>query len=211
MSRKPPPPKPKHRGSVQAVYRAQYAYQAQRGDELSFDEGDVLYVLEKGNDGWWKAKVSGKEGYIPYNYVSESAETIDNPMHEAAKRSNLPFVKECIDNSVSVNGLDKAGSTPLHWAAQCGAEDIVSLLLSQPSIQIDVQNKLGDTAIHAAAWKGHAGVLKILVDRGAKKTLKNKENKTPLMLARNPECQALLREAPTSSGLTLAADDEDSD
>ncbi|XP_065194671.1 osteoclast-stimulating factor 1-like [Sycon ciliatum] len=210
MSRKPPPPKPKHRGSVEAVYRASYAYQAQRPDELSFDEGDILYVLEKGADGWWKAKVGGKEGFIPHNYVSESAETIDNPMHEAAKRANFQFVKECISNSVSVNGLDKAGSTPLHWAAQCGSEEIVSLLLGQSGIQINVQNKLGDTPMHAAAWKGHPGALKLLLDAGATKTLKNQEKKTPLMLARNPECAALLQDAPKVSSL-LAADDDDSD
>ena len=33
--------------------------------------------------------------------VEASTETILNPMHEAAKRGNLDFLKECLKNNVS--------------------------------------------------------------------------------------------------------------
>ena len=33
---------------------------------------------------------------------------------------NLPFLEECLMNRVSANGLDKSGSTALHWAASAG-------------------------------------------------------------------------------------------
>ena len=33
--------------------------------------------------------------------VESSTETIDNPLHEAAKRGNLPFLQECLENRVS--------------------------------------------------------------------------------------------------------------
>lgn len=36
-------------------------------------------------------------------------------MHEAAKRGNIVLLKECIENKVSVNSLDQASNTPLHW------------------------------------------------------------------------------------------------
>ncbi len=36
-------------------------------------------------------------------------------MHEAAKRGNVEFLKECLENKVSVNSLDQASNTPLHW------------------------------------------------------------------------------------------------
>ena len=31
---------------------------------------------------------------------------------------------------------------------------------------ICLQNKLGDTPLHAAAWKNHAGAVKMLLDKG---------------------------------------------
>ena len=58
-----PPPKP---GQVK-VYKAMYDYQAQNPDELSFKEGDVLYVIDMHSD-WWRANTNGKTGLIPSNY-----------------------------------------------------------------------------------------------------------------------------------------------
>lgn len=92
-------------------------------------------------------------------------EAIDNPMHEAAKRGNIPFLQECLANGVSVNGLDKAGATPLYWAAHGGHTECVEILLGVPNMAIDAQNKLGDTALHACAWKGHADCVKLLLDK----------------------------------------------
>lgn len=60
-----PPPKP---GQVK-VYRAMYDYKAQRDDELSFAEGDVIYILDMiSSKDWWKAKCNEKVGLVPSNY-----------------------------------------------------------------------------------------------------------------------------------------------
>ena len=40
---------------------------------------------------------------------------------------------------MSVNGLDKAGSTPLHWASHGGHNECVSRLLSVANCEINVQ------------------------------------------------------------------------
>ena len=61
------------------VYTALYDYLAQSDQELSLQEGDLLYVLEKSTeDEWWKAKrktpgEDGEEpvGLVPSNYVQE--------------------------------------------------------------------------------------------------------------------------------------------
>lgn len=82
--RRPPPPIPRP-GHVQVV-RAQYNYAAQQPDEISFDEGDILYIIDKSAGPWWKAKVGNKTGLIPSNYVAEHTEAVENPLHEAAKR-----------------------------------------------------------------------------------------------------------------------------
>ncbi len=39
-----------------------------QNDELSFDEGDLLYILDMSNSDWWKAKCGSNTGLIPSNY-----------------------------------------------------------------------------------------------------------------------------------------------
>ena len=47
-----------------------YAYVKIREDELSFNEGDVIYVVKKNDDGWWEGIVGeGDSGLFPGNYV----------------------------------------------------------------------------------------------------------------------------------------------
>ena len=49
---------------------AQYDYDANGDDELSFKEGDIIDVTEMDDeDGWWHGRLNGKFGAFPYNYV----------------------------------------------------------------------------------------------------------------------------------------------
>ncbi|CAC5389587.1 osteoclast-stimulating factor 1-like [Mytilus californianus] len=208
---RPPPPVPKP-GQVK-VFRSLYPYTAQQTDELSFDEGDTLYILDMhSSTDWWKAKCGNKIGLIPSNYVESSTESIDFPLHEAAKRGNVPFLQECLNNNVSVNGLDKAGSIPLHWAAHGGHIDCVKILLAVPNCQVNVQNKIGDTPVHSAAWRGHPEVVKLLIEHGAQVDVRNNERKRPYDLAKDPETLAQLKLAAAPRTLSQDyGDEEDSD
>lgn len=189
------------------MFRALYKYTAQQPDELSFEEGDLLYVFDMTSDpNWWKARCERKSGLIPSNYVEENAEELLHPLHDSAKRGNLQFLEECLANKVPVNSLDKAGCTALHWACHAGHVECARILLSVPGVHIDAQNKLGDTALHSSAWKGHADITRMLLASGADKTLKNGEGRTPLELASDPETVALLR---TSTRNSTSADAEE--
>lgn len=46
-----------------------YDYNADKEDELSFQEGSVIYVLKKNDDGWWEGVMDGVTGLFPGNYV----------------------------------------------------------------------------------------------------------------------------------------------
>ena len=61
------------------------------------------------------------------------------PIIAAARRGNLSLVEECLEKGVSVNALDKSGSSALHAAAQGGHLEIVQHLLAQPKIEINLQ------------------------------------------------------------------------
>ena len=61
------------------------------------------------------------------------------PIIAAARRGNWALVQECLESGVSVNALDKSGSTSLHAAAQGGHLDIVIHLLKQPKVELNIQ------------------------------------------------------------------------
>ena len=107
--------------------RAVFDYQAEEEDELSFLEGDILYVVDSSDPDWWKARCRGVEGLVPSNMVeSASGDTGGTGlMHDAAKRGNLELLRECLSNRMPVNQADPSGNSPLHWAARSRA-DILS-------------------------------------------------------------------------------------
>ncbi|NXW21595.1 OSTF1 factor, partial [Circaetus pectoralis] len=175
------------------VFRALYTFEPRTPDELYFEEGDIIYISDMSDTNWWKGTCKGRTGLIPSNYVAEQAESIDNPLHEAAKRGNLSWLRECLDNRVGVNGLDKAGNTALYWACHGGHKDIVDVLFTQANLELNQQNKLGDTALHAAAWKGYADIVEMLLAKGARTDLKNNEKKLALDMATNASCASLLK------------------
>ncbi|XP_013405121.1 osteoclast-stimulating factor 1-like [Lingula anatina] len=211
MSRpaRPPPPPPTPKPGQVKVVRAMYRYEAQQTDELTFDEGDTLYILDMSDSGWWKARCGDKEGLIPSNYVEENTESIEHPLHEASRRGNISFLSECLKNRVSVNGLDKAGSTPLHWAAHGGHIDCLETLLKVPNVEVNVQNKLGDTPLHSAAWKGHPDAVTLLLEKNARADIKNNDGKKPYELAKDPETAALLKHAIIPRTFSTDYGDED--
>lgn len=158
---------------------------------------------------WLKASCDGRTGLVPFNYVEESSETLEAPLHDAAKRGNEPFLAECLTAGVSVNGLDRAGNTALFWAAHAGHTACVRLLLQRPSIHIDVQNKLGDTALHAASWKCRPECVSLLLDAGADVHLVNNEGKTALQLTGDPLVASFLRKHVQAGHVGGRGDDDE--
>ena len=50
---------------------AKFRYAGVHEDDLSLEEGDVLVVLEKEADGWWRGQKGTRIGWFPSNYVEE--------------------------------------------------------------------------------------------------------------------------------------------
>ncbi|XP_064595130.1 abl interactor 2-like isoform X2 [Liolophura sinensis] len=46
-----------------------YDYQADKEDELTFQENSVIYVIKKNEDDWWEGMMDGVTGLFPGNYV----------------------------------------------------------------------------------------------------------------------------------------------
>jgi hypothetical protein len=60
------------------VCKALYDYEARTEDELSIKQDDVLYVIEKEDNDWWKAELKqlngdeqGPVGLVPADYLEQ--------------------------------------------------------------------------------------------------------------------------------------------
>ncbi|TDH15683.1 hypothetical protein EPR50_G00011910 [Perca flavescens] len=66
----PPTPAPRqHKVSSKLQVRALYSFHAEEKDELQFNAGDVIKVLERSDQAWWKGQLRGKTGLFPSSYT----------------------------------------------------------------------------------------------------------------------------------------------
>lgn len=58
---------------IKYSFRALYKYRPQNTDELELQEGDIVYVFEKCDDGWFvgTSQRTGYFGTFPGNYVEK--------------------------------------------------------------------------------------------------------------------------------------------
>lgn len=79
-------------------------------------------------------------------------------------------------------GLDRAGRSPLHYAAAEGrATDVRDLL--DGGAEVDLADTAGFTPLHLAAQQLHAKVARLLINAGASVHRRNRYGNTPLSTA----------------------------
>ena len=61
-----------HAGTGSNIFVALYDYNKRTADDLNFRKGDKLQIINNIDGDWWQARslASGREGYIPSNYVA---------------------------------------------------------------------------------------------------------------------------------------------
>ena len=64
---------------------------------------------------------------------------------------------------------------------------------SGPALRLNFQNKRGNTALHLAASLGYTGIVQILLEHDADKSVKNLKKQTPSDCAHNGIVLNLLR------------------
>jgi len=98
----------------------------------------------------------------------------------AAKEGHVEVIKQLIANGADINAKEPDnGSTPLIIAVAYGQNDAASVLIENGA-KINAKNNDGSTALHSAAFLGHAAIVKLLLENGAKVNAKNKYGSTPL-------------------------------
>lgn len=97
-----------------------------------------------------------------------------------------------MDPTVRNSDVDAHGDSILHLAATHGHTGIIVMLLGPCQMDVNIQNKFGETALHKAARTDNATVVKLLLDRGADINIMGREGKAR-HVAHSDSVIALLR------------------
>lgn len=90
------------------------------------------------------------------------------PIHFAAAKSHDLF-NLFIDWGCDIRGKDSVGRNVLHFAASCPDDSLAKRLVCDNVIPVDEADKCGMTPIMLAAAQGHATLVKLLLESGAKR------------------------------------------
>ncbi len=100
-----------------------------------------------------------------------------------ARNGETEALKLYLDAGYTPNIVSPRGDSLLIVAAYHGYPDLVKLVLAQPNVPVDFQNKMGFTALTGASFKGYTDIMQQLIAAGATVNHRNMSGQTALMFA----------------------------
>eukprot|EP01133_Synstelium_polycarpum_P008656 gene8656-10157_t len=106
------------------------------------------------------------------------------PLLMAAYQNNVSVLRNMVSSGVDMNKKCKVkGCTALMISAQEGYMDILDILIDLKSVDLDIQNFDGNTAVMIACQHSNYLAVRKLLSRGSNINIPNRTGSTPLMIA----------------------------
>uniref|UniRef100_W5MDT9 Inversin n=1 Tax=Lepisosteus oculatus TaxID=7918 RepID=W5MDT9_LEPOC len=106
------------------------------------------------------------------------------PLHYSAQSNFADTVAVFLQHPSVKDDVDLEGRTAFMWAAGKGSDDVIRTMLDlKADIDINMTDKYGGTALHAAALSGHVSTARLLLERGALVDALDVMKHTPLFRA----------------------------
>lgn len=113
----------------------------------------------------------------------DAAAKLQTAAFQAARTGDEDKLKDAFKAGLSVNEPNARGDTLLTVAAYNGQPKAVAVILKQPKVDVEAKNKLGLTAMAAAAFKGHDDIITQLVEAKVDVNAASEGGQSPLMFA----------------------------
>ncbi|KAL9543808.1 hypothetical protein MBANPS3_007936 [Mucor bainieri] len=131
----PQPPAAPAVPSKLPLYKAIYPFQPQEEGEVSFQKGDTMEIVEKDENGWWLARIHGKDGWVPSNYleecvVPEPSPAPPPPPPPARRRAPPPTPQQHSTQQPTVPQRQSESAAPVNRTSPYG--DAVSVMPGVP-------------------------------------------------------------------------------
>ncbi|KAJ7313532.1 hypothetical protein JRQ81_004989 [Phrynocephalus forsythii] len=106
------------------------------------------------------------------------------PLHYAAQSNFADTVEAFLKHPSVKDDSDLEGRTSFMWAAGKGSNDVIRTMLNlKVDIDINMADKYGGTALHAAALSGHVSTVQLLLKHNAQVDATDVMKHTPLFRA----------------------------
>ena len=117
-------------------------------------------------------------------------------LHMALENQKCEVVSMLIQNNANVEEPDETGETPLHIACRKGSLECITALIMSRDIDINAQNRLGETCLHYCARANQCDLASLFMENGSDLMIKNSDGFTPIIVAkamRNEEVLKVLK------------------
>ncbi|KAH3762565.1 ankyrin 2,3/unc44 [Pelomyxa schiedti] len=160
----------------------------------------IKLMVDKGAD----PRAVNKDGNLPMHVAAETGDAAvldilskvtektslnqinkagNTALHVATLRGSKSIAQKLIAIGADPNVKNAENSTALQLAVDGDSTDMVDVLLSTSSIDLNTKNNEGKTPLYTAAWRGNVISVRSLIGGGANVNIKNKDGWSPMHAA----------------------------